>query len=89
MKRVKEFVCLGRWESINVSQLTRGMKCRMIPWLAAGCQWSRDDCLPSDGSGDGAGEGVDCDGGSEEGSNGEVLHQAKAKLKRHHKVRIM
>ena len=42
MKRIEEFVCLGRWESLNVSRLSRGMKCGMMPWLAAGKVWTHD-----------------------------------------------
>jgi hypothetical protein len=41
MKRIQEFVSLGRWESLNVCQLSKGMKCAMIPWLGAGNAWTR------------------------------------------------
>ena len=36
MKRIEEYVCLGRWESVNASQLCHGMKSSMIPWLSCG-----------------------------------------------------
>lgn len=46
MKRIAAFVNLGRWESLNVNQLSQGMKCSFIPWLISGQVW-KDNPVPT------------------------------------------
>jgi hypothetical protein len=46
MKRIAAFVNLGRWESLNVNQLSQGMKCSFIPWLISGQLW-KDNPVPT------------------------------------------
>lgn len=33
MKRIEDFITLGRWESMNLTQLCKSMKTSMMPWL--------------------------------------------------------
>lgn len=45
MKRIKEFVCLGRWESLSVRHLAQRMRTSALPWLEAGVRASNEEVL--------------------------------------------